>query len=173
MCIRAGIDVFLFKIIWLLNKNFISLHKKDMETRKKLGKRIKTNHKNGKIVIGTVNKIDCRAVYVRLETWMTPVESLESSIAAIRKRFIANTYKLSNIYFDGLKTSIIDYDYLCTSSIDLPGRKSFVSIEITLLAKDRFEFDKDFIFNGQAFGDNCFSLLETLSEHFSMSTTKK
>ena len=144
-----------------------------METNKKLGKTNKFNHKNGKVIIGTVNHIDCKAVYVRLETWMTPVESLETSIAAIRRRFIANIYSVSNIYFDGLKTSIIHYDYAYTKETDKPGRKSFVAIEITLLAKDKFQFDKDFIFNANAFGDTFFSLLEGLNEHFDMSTTKK
>ena len=144
-----------------------------METNKKLGRTNKFNNKNGKVIIGTVNSIDCKAIYIRLETWMTPVESLEASIQAIRRRLIANMNNLSNIYFNDVKTSLIDYDYACTKDTDKLGRKSFVSIEITLLSKTRFEWNKDLIFNGEMYGDSCFSLLETLSEHFDMSTTKK
>jgi hypothetical protein len=144
-----------------------------METNKKLGSEKKFNHKNGKILVGTIDKHSCKAAYVRLETWMTVQESLETSIQAIRKRLIANMYNVSNIYFDGLKTYLIDYNYSCTKDTDKPNRKSFVAIEITLLAKDRFEFDKDFIFNANAFGDSIFSLLEGLNEHFDMDTSKK
>ena len=141
--------------------------------RKKLGKTKKINHKFGKIVVGTVNSIDCKAAYVRLETWITTEESLETSIAAIRRRFIANLYNLSNVYFECLKRSIIDYDYASTKDTDKPGKKSFVAIEITLLAEDRFEFNKDFIFNAEMFGDSLFSLLQSLSEHFNISSSKK
>lgn len=141
---------------------------------KKLGKQKKFGHKCGKIVVGTTNAENCKATYVRLETWMTTSVSLDASIEAIRRRFIVNLSKYTRIYFeDDVRTHIIDYDYSTTKLTDKPGKKSFVAIEITLLANSKFDFDSDFIFSCQNFGDTCFSLLETLSSHFSMDISKK
>jgi len=145
----------------------------DKKNEKKLGTEKKFLHKDGKILVGTINKKDCRAAYVRLETWVTPKESLEASIQAIRRRLIANMYQLSNIYFEGLKSTLIDYQYNLTKEKDVAGKKSFISIEITLLAKDKFDWNEDFIFNCEAFGDTIFTLLQTLSNHFDMSPSKK
>lgn len=143
------------------------------KNEKKLGTKKKISHKNGKILLGTTNKFDCRAAYVRLETWVTVEESLEASIQAIRRRLIANMYRVSNIYFEGLKSTLIDYQYNETKCYDKSGKKSFISIEITLLADDRFDYDENFIYNCEAFGDTIFELLETLSNDFSMSISKK
>ena len=140
---------------------------------KKLGTEKKFNHKSGKILVGTMDKKDCRAAYVRLETWVTVEESLEASIEAIRRRLIANMYSVSHTYFEGLKSSLIDYQYNETKCYDKSGKKSFISIEITLLAKDKFDWNEDFIFNCEAFGDTIFTLLQTLSNHFDMSPSKK
>ena len=147
----------------------------DKKNEKKLGTEKKFNHKCGKILIGTVDKTkgNTKAAYVRLETWVTPKESLEASIEAIRRRIIANRYQICNIYFDGLKSTLIDYQYNQTKGKDIAGKKSFISIEITLLAKDKFDWNEDFIFNCQAFGDTIFTLLQTLSNHFDMSQSKK
>jgi len=143
------------------------------KNEKKLGAEKKFLHKNGKILVGTTNRFDCRAAYVRLETWVTVEESLETSIQAIRRRLIANIYRVSNIYFQGLKSTLIDYQYNVTKCYDKAGKKSFISIEITLLADDRFDYDENFIFNCEAFGDTLFSLLESLNEHFDMSPSFK
>lgn len=140
---------------------------------KKLGTDKVFKNNNGKIKIGTTNKFDCKAIYIRLETWVTPEESLQTSIEAIRRRFIANIHNLSNIYFEGVKTYLIDYDYALIKENDKPGKKSFINIEITLLAENRFEYNKDLIFDGEMFGDNLFTLLETLSNHFTMCSSKK
>ena len=145
----------------------------DKKKIKKVGTSKKFSNNSGKIVIGTVNKHSCNAAYIRLETWMTPTESLETSIKVIRRRFLANMYKISNLYFDSLKSTLIDYDYSTTTLSDKPGRKSFVAIEITILAKDKFKWNKDFIFSCQNFGDSLFTLLETLSEHFDIHISKK
>ncbi len=140
---------------------------------KKCGTEKTIKHKNGKIIIGTIDKTNCRAAYVRLETWVTVQESLETSIASIRRRIIANRYRIFNVYFEGLKSSLIDIAYNKTKGYGYAGKKSFISIEITLLADDRFDYDEDFIFNCQAFGDTLFELLETLSEYFDMSPSFK
>jgi hypothetical protein len=145
----------------------------DKKNEKKLGCEKKFSHTNGKILIGTVNKKDCRAAYVRLETWVTPTESLEASIEAIRRRIIANRYQISNIYFDGLKSTLIDYQYNQTKGKDIAGKKSFISIEITLIANNKFDYDEDFVFSCYNFGDSIFTLIETLSQHFDMSVSKK
>lgn len=140
---------------------------------KKLGSEKTFEHKCGKIQVGTVDKKSCNAAYVRLETWITPTESLETSIQAIRRRIIANRYQISNIYFEELKSTIIDINYNQTKEKDIAGKKSFISIEITLLANKKFNYDEDFVFSCYNFGDSIFSLLETLSQHFDMSITKK
>jgi len=140
---------------------------------KKLGGLKKFKHKNGKILVGTIDKKNCTAAYVRLETWITVTESLESSIAAIRRRIIANKYQLSDLYFDELKSTIIDYQYNLTKDYDIAFKKSFISIDITLLSNSKFNFDDDFIFSCYNFGDSIFDLLETLSQHFDMSPSKK
>ncbi len=146
---------------------------KKKKNEKKLGCEKKFSHTNGKILIGTINKKDCRAAYVRLETWVTVEESLEASIEAIRRRLIANMYSVSHTYFERLKSTLIDYQYNQTKGYDKSGKKSFISIEITLLAKDKFDWNEDFIFNCEAFGDTIFTLLQTLSDNFSMSVSKK
>lgn len=145
----------------------------EKEKNKKIGTQKKYNHKHGTIIVGTVDKSNCKSAYVRLETWVTVEESLETSIKAIRRRLIANMYSVSNTYFEGLKSTLIDYNYNLTKGYDKSGKKSFISIEITLLAKDKFDWNQDFVFSCEAFGDTIFGLLETLSEHFDMSVSKK
>ena len=140
---------------------------------KKCGTEKTIKHKNGKIIIGTIDRVNCRAAYIKLETWITVEESLTASIQAIRRRIIANRNRIFNIYFEGLNSSLIDIAYNKTKGYGDAGKKSFISIEITLLADDKFIYDEDFIFNSQAFGDTLFSLLETLSEHFDMSPSFK
>ena len=143
------------------------------EKNKKLAIQKKYNHNNGKILVGTVDKSNCKSAYVRIETWITVEESLDSSIQAIRRRLIANMHSVSNIYFEGLKSTLIDYNYNQTKEKDIAGKKSFISIEITLLSKDKFDWGGDFIYNCETFGDTIFTLLETLSEHFDMTPSKK
>lgn len=140
---------------------------------KKCGTEKTIKHKNGKIIIGTIDRVNCRAAYIKLETWITVEESLETSIQAIRRRIIANRYRIFNVYFEGLKSSLIDIAYNKTKGYGDAGKKSFISIEITILADDRFNYDENFIFNCEAFGDTLFSLLETLSNDFSMSPSFK
>ena len=143
------------------------------EKNKKLAIQKKYNHNNGKILVGTVDKSNCKSAYVRIETWITVEESLDSSIQAIRRRLIANMHSVSNIYFEGLKSTLIDYNYNQTKEKDIAGKKSFISIEITLLSKDKFDWNDDFVFSCETFGDTIFGLLETLSEHFDMTPSKK
>lgn len=145
----------------------------EIKKNKKCGTEKTFKHKCGKILVGTIDKTNCRAAYIKLETWITVEDSLETSIQAIRRRIIANRYRIFNIYFEGLKSSLIDIAYNKTKGYGDAGKKSFISIEITILADDRFDYDEDFIFNCEAFGDTLFSLLETLSEHFDMSPSFK
>ena len=147
----------------------------EIKKNKKCGTEKTIKHKNGKIIFGTVDKSKdgCFSVYVRLETWITVEDSLDTSIQAIRRRIIANRYRMFNIYFKGLKSSLIDYQYNQTKGKDIAGKKSFISIEVTLLANDKFDWNEDFIFNCEAFGDTLFELLETLSQHFDMSPSFK
>jgi hypothetical protein len=139
---------------------------------KRLGSEKTFKHKCGKIIVGTLDKVDTKSAYVRLETWVTVEESLETSIEAIRRRIIANMYSVSHTYFEGLKSTIIDYQYNLTKGYDKAGKKSFISIDITLLSKDKFDWNEDFIFNCEAFGDTIFCLLGTLSDKFDMSPSK-
>lgn len=134
---------------------------KDME-RKEMGSEKKFEHEFGKVIVGTVNKRNCKSVYVRLECYVKPEVSLVESIAAIRRKFIANQYKVSRTYFERLKSTMIDYGYPQTKGTDKPGKVSFISIEITLFAENVFEFDKDFIFAARMFGDTMFTLLESI-----------
>lgn len=145
----------------------------EIKKNKKCGTEKTIKHKNGKIIVGTIDRVNCNAAYIKLETWVTVEESLTASIQAIRRRIIANRNTIFNIYFQGLNSSLIDIAYNKTKGYGDAGKKSFISIEITLLADDRFIYDEDFIFNSQAFGDTLFSLLESLSDKFSMSVSKK
>ena len=138
----------------------------------KLGKIKKFSVENGKIEVGTINAIECKAFYIELTSWITPQVSVEASTDAIRRRFIKKVIPMSNIYFEGVKATLIDYKFSQTKQNDISGRKSFISIEITLMAKRKFEFDKDLIYAGQMYGENCFEVLNTLSSHFTLSKTK-
>lgn len=145
------------------------------KNEKKLGAQRKfiNKNKNGRILVGTTNKKDCRAAYIRIESWVTPEDSLETSIGLIRRRFLANIYRISKIYFEDFKSSIIDYDYNQTKGTDKSCKTSFISIEITLLAISKFNWDSDFIFTCENFGNTMFDLLDSLDEHFIMTLTNK
>lgn len=130
--------------------------------RKEMGSEKKFEHEFGKVIVGTVNKRKCKSVYVRLECYVKPEVSLVESIAAIRRKFIANQYNVSRTYFEGLKSTMIDYGYPQTKVTDKPGKVSFITIEFTLLANDIFCYDKDFIFTARMFGDTMFTLLESI-----------
>ena len=130
-------------------------------------------NKNGKIIVGTTNSKTCTAAYVRVETWITVEDSLETSIDAIRRRFRAKAYNISKIYFEGLKTLLFDYHYPQTKEADKIGKKSFIGIEITLIPQNNFKFNNDFIFTCNQFGNTLFDILETLDEYFEMSSSKK
>jgi hypothetical protein len=129
-------------------------------------------HKCGKILVGTTNKKDCKAAYVTLETYIIPEGFLSESIDKIRRRIKAKMRLFGPTYFeDKYKSYLINIDYNQTK--DIPGKKSFIAIEITLLANNTFNFNPDFVFNCYSFADTLFCLLETLSEDFSMSTSLK
>jgi hypothetical protein len=126
---------------------------------KKIGCERKFNHKMGQIIVGTVSKKNCGSIYLVLETRITPEVSLTESVKAIRKRVKANMRFIGSTYIDNLDTYLIAIDYNQTKVQDLPGKTSFVRIELTLFGK--FEFDDDFIFTCEAMGDSLFTLINT------------
>jgi hypothetical protein len=140
----------------------------------KLGRERVYAHEKGKILVGTTNYKDCKSIYIRIETWMTPCDTLFDSVKVLRRRVKANMRVFGPTYFENdYGSHMIDVSFNQTKEKDKPGKKSFISIEITLLAKDKFDWNEDFIFNCEAFGDTIFTLLQTLSNHFDMSPSKK
>jgi hypothetical protein len=129
---------------------------------KKIGCQREFNHKMGKITIGTIDKKNCSSVYLSLETRITPEISLTESIKAIRKRVKANIRFISSTYIDNLDTYLIAIDYNQTKVKDLPGKTSFIRIELTLFGD--FQFNDDFIFTCEAMGDSVFTLINTCDE---------
>jgi hypothetical protein len=140
----------------------------------KLGKERVYKHEKGKVLVGTINVKQCKTIYVRLETWITPEESLFTSVDKIRRRIKANMRVFGATYFENdYNTYTIDVAFNKTKEKDKPGKKSFIAIELTIYANNTFPFDNNLLFVGKNFGDTLFSLLETLSEDFSISDTKK
>jgi hypothetical protein len=141
---------------------------------KKLGRERVYAHEKGKILVGTINVKNCKTIFVRLETWLTPQESLFDSVDKIRRRIKANMRVFGPTYFENDYGSyMIDVDFNQTKGKDKPGKKSFIAIEVTISANKTFEFNSDLLFVAKNFGDTLFSLLETLSEDFDISPSKK
>jgi hypothetical protein len=140
----------------------------------KIGKERVYKHEKGKIVVGTTNYKDCKSIYIRIETWVTPEESLFDSVYKIRRRIKANMRVFGPTYFENDYGSyMIDVDFNQTKGKDKPGKKSFIAIEVTISANKTFEFNSDLLFVAKNFGDTLFSLLDTLSEDFDISPSKK
>jgi len=130
---------------------------------KKIGKQNKYKIDNYNLIIGTLNKNECKSIYVQLNGYIKPSVSVLASIEAIRRKIIANRYQLSKKYFDGLKSSLFALEYNKTKSVDIAGKKSYISIEFTLF-KD-FDFKED-NYSAYQFGIEFYELFKTMEEHF-------
>ena len=132
---------------------------------KKIGKERTFKHESGNIVIGTLDKKNCTSCYLSLETYITPEYSLIQCVDKIRRRLKANMDIIAKTYFEGdLSRYLLNIDYNTTKGKDKPLKTSFIRIELTLFAKDKFDFDKDFIYTLTQMGDTVFTLIETIDE---------
>jgi hypothetical protein len=139
----------------------------------KTGTTKKFNYKDLNFVIGTTDTKNTKAAFIELQMWMTSTRTLELSLNAIRRKFKSKLGKVSRIYIDGLKTSLIDYVHPClTSAAAVMGKPTYISIEITLLADSRFQWDEDFIDGCEHMGKSLFDILLEMDE-FSLQNTKK
>jgi hypothetical protein len=129
----------------------------------KIGKENKYKIDNCNLIIGTVNKNECKSIYVQLNGYIKPQFSILTSIEAIRRKIIANRYQVSKKYFDGLKSSLFALEYNKSKSVDIAGKKSYISIEFTLFYD--FDWKVDSVAAYQ-FGKEFYELFKTMEEHF-------
>lgn len=140
---------------------------------RKIGTEKEIKHKFGKITVGTIDKKDCKSIYLKLSTWITPSGYLSESIDKIKRRIRANMFKIGNTYLDNFGTYIVDFEFNQTHAKDKPLKKSYIAVEITLFPSDsRFEYDNDMIFTLQNMGDTIFELINTIDD-FDLAATKK
>ena len=132
---------------------------------KKIGCVRKFDNENGKIIVGTFDKKNCTSCYVTLQTYITPEYKLHESVDRIRRRLKANMDIITKTYFEGdLSHYLISIDHNITKGKDKALKTSYIEFEVTLFAKDIFEFDKDFIYMVEQFGDTLFTLISTVDE---------
>lgn len=140
---------------------------------KKTGTNKKFEYNGLNFNVGTIDTKNTKAAFVELSMWMTSHRGLETSIEAIRRRFRANLGKVSRIYIDGLKSTLIDYVAPdLNSAAAVSGKSTYISIEITLLANGKFIWDEDFIDSCEHLGKSLFDILLEM-EQFELHGSKQ
>jgi hypothetical protein len=140
----------------------------------KIGKQKEYKVEKGKIVIGTSNCKICKSIFIRVETWITPEQSLFDCINMIRRRIKANMRVFGPQYFGNeYQTYLLDNEYNRTKEKDIPGKKSFIAIEMTIMPNKQFEYNNELMLSSKSFGEAIFELLETFSDNFDISNSKK
>jgi hypothetical protein len=130
-------------------------------------------HQLGKITIGTMDKKNCKSIYLKLSTYITPQYSLFECIDKIRRRLRANMLRIGDIYLDDFGKYLMEVQYNETSSMDIPGKKSYIAIELTLFPTDTtFVYTNDVVFALQNMGDTLFQLIDTIDD-FELSPSRK
>lgn len=97
-----------------------------------------------KIGYGTVDSINFKTIYIKLKTWIKPLENnnYDYIISKTTKKIKTHIFHNSNEIF--CKESIVDIN-IKTSSLKL-NKKSFMDLEITLFVKNNIDFrDKKMI----------------------------
>jgi hypothetical protein len=94
-------------------------------------------YKNIKIGYGTVDFVNLKTIYLRLNSWIQPSSEsdYEDSIKKSRKQIKDHCYYLNNQNFNNL--CIVDLD-IKTKGLKLEKR-SFMNLEITLFVKSHFD----------------------------------
>ena len=98
-----------------------------------------------RVKYGTIDAVKLNAVYLNIESWVTPKEdeNYESFIRLIRKKIMVNIKEK----LDGTKFNeyfIVDLD-LRASGMSL-NKKSFMFIEVTVYPKEKIKFNSTLMF---------------------------
>lgn len=104
----------------------------------KIGKFIQLGyHKNVKMGYGSVDCKNLKTVYLKLNSWVTPMSEIDYDgvISKARKSIINKIYLLQNNTFK--RECIVDID-IKTKGVKL-NKKSYMDIEITLYTTGFFE----------------------------------
>lgn len=104
----------------------------------KIGKFIQLGyHENVKMGYGSVDCKNLKTVYLKLNSWVTPMNEIDydSVISKARKSIINKIYLLQNGVFK--RECIVDID-IKTKGVKL-NKKSYMDIEITLYTTGFFE----------------------------------
>lgn len=104
----------------------------------KIGKFIQLGyHENVKMGYGSVDCKNLKTVYLKLNSWVTPMNEIDydSVISKVRKSIINKIYLLQNGAFK--RECIVDID-IKTKGVKL-NKKSYMDIEITLYTTGFFE----------------------------------
>lgn len=162
------------KKICLSKNKIVNLWSKIIYMGEKIAFEKEFKHDKGKIYVGSMNKKEGKTMYIKLSTYITPTDSLFDCVDKIKRRFKANMYRIAQTYFEEeFKTYLLSVEFNQTKVHDKPGKRSYIAVEVTLFAKNRFNIDKDLIFAANNFGDTLFSLLETFTEDFDINPSKK
>ena len=98
-----------------------------------------------RVKYGTIDAVKLNAVYLNIESWVTPKEdeNYESFIRLIRKKIMINIKeKLDRAKFN--EYFIVDLD-LRASGMSL-NKKSFMFIEVTVYPKEKIKFNSTLMF---------------------------
>jgi hypothetical protein len=93
-----------------------------------------------KIGYGTVDYVDMKSIYLKLNSWISPTidKEFNLTISKTRKKIKDKFYHLNNKHFN--TQSIVDLD-IKTNGLKIE-KKSFMSLEITLFVNNHFEIRK-------------------------------
>lgn len=123
-------------------------------------KKLFTNEKF-RVKYGTIDALKLNAIYINIDSWVEPgdIDNYESYIRSIRKRVILSIKSnLDTEVFS--KNIIVDLD-LRASGMTV-GKKSFMSIEVTVYPSIKTSFNSDTILsNVKSISDDVIRSLET------------
>lgn len=103
------------------------------QSREKAGSEKKYTSPDGlKLTIGTTQKMNCKAIYLTVEGWITTDVELETIIRRIKQRYRSEWYHYTKEYFEGLKSNLLTIDNIEYGNAVKPGKTSFICFEFTL-----------------------------------------
>ncbi len=99
-----------------------------------------------RVKYGTIDALKLNAIYINIDSWVEPgdIGNYESYIRLMRKRVIRSIK--SNLDTEMFSSNII-VDLDLRSSGMMRGKKSFMSIEVTVYPSIKTDFNSDIILN--------------------------
>lgn len=128
-----------------------------------------------KYEVGTIDKKDCKSIYVELKCWLTTSISVDELIKLFKKRLRLKQHELTYGTFGGLiKGFFTSFDFAETKFHGKPGGTTYFILEVTLMADGRFDwYDKTLQGKLKGYGDDLYQLLKDIEVDFIFSAYSK